>query len=65
MGIIWCAKESTRWVSQWSVTGMLTFSLVGQMLGAGREGELENGNLDRDGSPANLVAGADTQGKKK
>ena len=44
---------------------MLTFSLVGQMLGAGREGELENGNLDRDGSPANLVAGADTQGKKK
>ena len=35
------------------------------MLGAGREGELENGNLDRDGSPANLVAGADTQGKKK
>ena len=35
------------------------------MLGAGREGELENENLDRDGSPANLVAGADTQGKKK
>ena len=43
---------------------MLIFSLVGKMLGAGR-GELQNGNLDRDGSPANLVAGTDTQGKKK